>query len=53
MFMLFRQIVYCVWYAISNQSSSEVMVYAGNMNFFGLEAILSMEIMIYAYRNIL
>ena len=35
------QTVYCVWYAIFNQSSSEFMVYAGNMNVFGLAGIMS------------
>ena len=29
------------------------MVYAGNVNFIGLAGIMSMEILIYAYRNIL
>ena len=54
LYYLFRQSVYyCVWYAISNQSSSEFMVYTGNMNFVGLAGIISMEILIYAYRNTL
>ena len=47
---LFKQIV---WYAICNQSSSEFMVYAGNMNLFDLAGITSVQILIYVYRNIL
>ena len=53
LYYLFRQIVYCVWYTISNQSSSEFMVYMGNTNFVGLAGVMSMEILIYAYRNVL
>ena len=29
------------------------MVYTGNMNFVGLAGVMSMEILIYAYRNVL
>ena len=39
--------------SIYNQSSSEFKVYAGNMNFCDLASIMNVEILIYAYRNIL
>ena len=45
--------MYCVWYDISNQTSSEFVVCTGNMNSIGLAGIMSMEILVYAYRNIL
>ena len=45
--------MYCVWYAISNQSFSEFVGCTGNMNSIGLAGITNMEILVYAYRNIL